>query len=193
MINLITQGISLFREVLVLGCCYSSSWKRKCTGLWIHPCVIFPSLKSASKDSNMMIYVIVDHVSWDPLEFILDILNASSLSCIQMKCLKNYQTGSSEQKLVRIWSTRDLLCKCLPQMKVEGAETHGEPCKCTICEESRRRGGQKSFPAHCCAEQISARTVAVPQQLLSPWGLRCCSGSHSSHAMLAYRLWKGRS
>lgn len=153
------------------------------------PLCHFPLLKVlVSKDSNTMIYIIVDHVPRDPLEFILNILSASSLSCFQVKCLKNYQTGSSEQKLLRIWSTGDLLCKCLRQIKAEDSEAHRESCKGTICEESRT--GWRSFTAHCCAEQISAKTIAMPQQLLSPRGVRCCTGAHSSHAMFAYRLRK---
>lgn len=78
-------------------------------------------------------------------EFILNILNVSSLSCVQVKCLRDYQTGSSEQKLLRIWSTRDLLCKCLRQIKGEGTATHRESCKSTICEESWEGQGRKAL------------------------------------------------
>lgn len=123
-----------------------SSHQRNFIVLWINLCVTFSSLQVlVFNDSNMIIHIIVDCISWDPLEFILNILNVSSLSCVQVKCLRDYQTGSSEQKLLRIWSTRDLLCKCLRQIKGEGTATHRESCKSTICEESWEGQGRKAL------------------------------------------------
>lgn len=121
-------------------------------------------------------------------EFILNILSASSLSCFQVKCLKNYQTGSSEQKLLRIWSTGDLLCKCLRQIKAEDSEAHRESCKGTICEESREgQGGgasqhtavlskfqprQQQCHSNCCPSEES--DVAQGHTVVTPCLLTGC-------------------